>query len=142
MKRTTLAVSAAALAMLVWAPAAVLADTLYERLGGAPALAAVVDAFVDNTTSDEVIAPFFATTDMVAYKATLADFLCVATGGPSTYHGRSMVDAHTRMNITKEQFAHTVGLLIKAMQTLNVPQAQQDEVVALLDPLEGDIVGR
>jgi hemoglobin len=68
--------------------------SLYERLGGQPAVVAVVDEFVGNVAKDKRINGFFAHTDITNLKTKLVEQICAATGGPCTYTGRDMKTAH------------------------------------------------
>src|SRR5712691_13288077 len=74
--------------------------SLYDRLGGKPAITAVVDDFIGNVAGDTRINQRFANADIPRLKTRLADQVCEATGGPCKYTGASMRDAHTGMKIT------------------------------------------
>jgi len=113
---------------------------LYERLGGKPAITAVVDEFVGNVANDARINGRFATTDIPRLKGHLVDQVCVATGGPCTYAGRDMVTTHAGMNITHAEFSALVEDLVAALTTLGVPQVEQNELLDLLGPMKSDIV--
>src|ERR1700744_3562072 len=71
--------------------------SLYERLGGIDAIRAVVDDFVANGAADKRINKFFAHPEIDRLKRNLVDQICQGTGGPCTYTGRSMMDAHAGM---------------------------------------------
>src|SRR5215472_12759831 len=72
---------------------------LYDRLGGQPAIVAVVDDFVANVAADQRINHFFAHTEPVRFKKLLVEQICAGTGGPCTYTGRSMQEAHHNMGV-------------------------------------------
>jgi hemoglobin len=74
--------------------------SLYDRLGGKPAITAVIDQFVANVANDKRISERFATTDIPRLKKNLVDQVCTASGGPCTYMGRDMKTTHAGMNIT------------------------------------------
>jgi hemoglobin len=127
------------------APAAVVAASLYDRLGGTPAITSLVDAFVGNVAADTRINARFArvasdTAAMRQFKQTLVDHMCAGTGGPCTYAGRDMKTAHAGMGITDADFAAVVEDLVTAMNGAGVPQAEQDELLAILGPMKADIV--
>jgi hemoglobin len=115
---------------------------LFERLGGLPAIAAVVDDFLANVGADARINQRFANTDLGHLKKLLVDQICMATGGPCTYTGRNMVDAHTGMGITDEEFGALVEDLVKTLNKLNVPEKEQGELLSALGGMKGDIVER
>ena len=114
--------------------------SLYDRLGGKPAITAVVDQFVANVAADNRINQRFASTDIPRFKGLLVDQVCQATGGPCVYKGRDMKTAHKGMGITNADFTALVGDLTAALNQLKVPQKEQQELISLLAPMKGDIV--
>ena len=77
--------------------------TLYSRLGGYDALAAVTDDFIGRLATDPQLGRFFKGVSVDSQKRIrqhVIDFLCNATGGPCLYLGRDMRTAHTGLNIT------------------------------------------
>lgn len=114
--------------------------SLYERLGGKPAITAVVDQFVSNVAADKRINGRFATTDIPRMKHHLVDQVCNATGGPCSYRGRDMTTTHQGMRITSEDFNALVQDLVAALDKFNVPAQEKNELVALLGPMKKDIV--
>lgn len=114
--------------------------TLYERLGGLDAIRAVVDDFVARSASDDRINKKFARTDVDRLKQMLVDQVCEATGGPCAYTGRSMKEAHLRMEVTSGEFDAMVENLVATLHHFAVPDAEIDELLGLLSPMRGDIV--
>ena len=80
---------------------------LYERLGGDPALTAVVDKFYDYMLEDDRVSAFFKKTNMDKQKKSQVAFLTMVTGGPNHYEGKSMDEAHAKMKIRKLDFDAT-----------------------------------
>ncbi len=120
--------------------------SLYERLGGITAISAVVDQFLTNVVGDNVINARFAAT--VADPArtqllrnNLIDQICAGAGGPCQYKGKTMLEAHTGMQITDAEFTALVGDLVAALDQFNVPQAEKDDLLAILGPMKSDVVG-
>jgi len=114
--------------------------SLYDRLGGKPAITAVVDEFVGNVAKDARINGRFATTDIPRLKGHLVDQVCMATGGPCTYTGRDMKTMHTGMRISNADFSALVEDLVVALNTFKVPETEQKELLGLLGPMKPDIV--
>jgi len=71
--------------------------SLYDRLGGKPAITAVVDDCIGNVAGDTRINKRFAAADIPRLKTMLVNQICQASGGPCTYTGASMKDAHKGM---------------------------------------------
>ncbi len=116
--------------------------SLYDRLGGQPAITAVVDDFVANVAADNRINGFFARTDVARLKKNLVDQICQGTGGPCTYTGRDMMAAHKGMNITDAQFNALVDDLKKSLDKFSVPAKEQGDLLAVLGPMKPQIVGQ
>jgi len=116
--------------------------SLYDRLGGTPAITAVVDDFVGNVAADGRINGLFARTDIPRLKKLLVEQICAGTGGPCTYTGRSMQAAHKGMNITDAQFNALVEDLQKSLNKFKVPEKEQADLLAVLGPMKPQIVGQ
>ncbi len=116
------------------------AAPLYDRLGGKPAITAVVDQFVANVAADGRINGRFATTDIPKLKGHLVDQVCNATGGPCTYKGRDMKSTHDGMKISGADFNALVQDLVAALDKFNVPAVEKNELLGLLGPMKKDIV--
>lgn len=114
--------------------------SLYDRLGGKPAITAVVDQFVANVANDTRINGRFATTDIPKMKGHIVDQVCMATGGPCTYTGRAMKPLHAGMKITDTDFSALVGDLVVALDKFKVPAQEKSELLGILGPLKKDIV--
>ncbi|HEX4622769.1 MAG TPA: group 1 truncated hemoglobin [Myxococcaceae bacterium] len=121
-------------------PPAASSKPLFERLGGEPAIEAVVTDFMKNVAADERINAHFAVSDLELLHKRLVEFICVATGGPCKYGGRSMLESHRGMGITKSQFAAIAEDLVKTLDTLHVPEKEKGEVLGAVAPLSKDIV--
>src|SRR5918995_851860 len=101
---------------------------LYDRLGGKPAITAVVDDFIGNIAADTRINRRFATADIPRLKTMLVGQICEATGGPCKYRGASMLDAHRGMKITDTEFTALVEDLVKSLDTCKVPAKEKNEL--------------
>src|SRR5215471_16938394 len=89
--------------------------TLYDRLGGYPAISAVVDDFVKNVAADKRINRFFANANIGRLKARLVEQICQGTGGPCTYRGGDMRSVHAGMGIQSKHFNALVEDLGKSL---------------------------
>ena len=117
--------------------------TLYQRLGGYDALAAVTDDFLGRLIADKKLSKFFAgaSNDSKAkIRQHVVDFLCVATGGPCKYVGRDMKTVHTGLGITKAEWDVSVKHLIATLDKFKVPAKDKGEVLGAVGGLEKDIV--
>lgn len=114
--------------------------SLYDRLGGEPAITAVVEEFVAKTTTDPRIKERFFNVDATNLKKLLVQFVCVAAGGPCKYEGRSMEDSHAGMDLVDDEFTALVEDLVAALDKFKVPEKEKGEVLGALGPLKPAIV--
>jgi hemoglobin len=115
---------------------------LYERLGGQPAVTAVVDDFIGNVAADPVVNRRFAGADIPKLKKLLVEQICEASGGGCKYTGRSMRESHRGMDVSLAEFNAMAGDMLKTLEKFKVPQREKDEVMALLSSMNKEIVGQ
>ena len=119
--------------------------SLYDRLGGMPAIRAVIDDYTERILADKRVNPWFAHAAASperadAYKAKLADFICQGTGGPRRYAGGDMVSVHKGRGVTEEAFNALVEDLVAALDKFHVPEQEKAELLGLLGPMKAAIV--
>ena len=119
------------------------AGTLYQRLGGYDALAAVTDDFLRRMLADPELAPFFeelTTPEKDRVRQMLVDQLCAATRGPCVYVGQDMETVHRALGITATDWDRAVGLLLGTLNALGVRPREREEVLAIVASLRDQIV--
>jgi hemoglobin len=114
--------------------------SLYERLGGQPAISLVVDEFAGIVLKDDRINRKFSKSDPGRLVSNLKAFVCSATGGPCAYNGRDMKTSHKGMGTTAGEFNALVEDLVKALDKYKVPEREKNELLGALAGLKGDIV--
>jgi hemoglobin len=118
-------------------------NSLYKRLGGYDALAAVTDDFIGRLASDKQLGRFFvgaSDNSKMRIRQLVLDQLCAATGGPCVYIGRDMKTAHKGLGITEEDWNIAVKHLGETLEKFKVPKKEQQEVAGALTGLKDDIV--
>jgi len=121
-------------------------SALYDRLGGIYSIATVVDDFIDrimvdprlnaNPRVDEAhhrVPP-------AGFKYLVSEMVGWASGGQQHYSGRSMLDTHRDLMITSEEWQAFMDDLQQTLDKFNVPQAEQAELVAIVESTREDIV--
>jgi hemoglobin len=117
--------------------------SLYKRLGGYDALAAVTDDFITRLATDKTLGRFFvgaSDNSKMRIRQLVLDQLCAATGGPCGYSGRDRKTAHKGLGITEEDWNIAVKHLVATLTKFKVKEKEQKEVAAALTTLKGDIV--
>jgi hemoglobin len=132
-------------------------QTLYERLGGVFAIAAVVDHFSDAIVTNEVAGrgsdnpalrewhtARLARLPGLKFMRTL--WVCKVAGGPIEYVGTrpgrdplSLEEAHRTLGINGEAFDAVAGLLARSLDHFQVPEREKQEVLAAFAAHKGEV---
>ena len=116
-------------------------STIYDEIGGAPAVTVVVDAFYERLIADPDLMAYFAGRDMAGLKAHQRALVTVALGGTSEeYAGRMMHPAHRGLAITDDAFDKVLDHLHAVLADAGVAQVTCAKILAILQPLRTDVV--
>jgi hemoglobin len=119
------------------------AATLYKRLGGYDAIAAVSDDFIGRLAADKQLARFLvglSSDSQKKLRQNVVNQLCEATGGPCIYTGRTMKSSHAGLGITESDWQSTVKHLVATLDKFKVPEKEKNELLAVASSLKADIV--
>lgn len=131
--------------------------SLYERLGGAFAIAAVIDHFSDavvrNTKvgqgSENAQLNEWSTDDLdrlpgLKFMRTL--WVCDIAGGPQVYAATKpgtthlgLKEAHRQLKISPDQFDEVAAELARSLDHFNVPEQEKGEVLAAFAGHKGEV---
>ncbi len=114
--------------------------SLYQRLGGAEGIAAIVDDVVDRHAVNPLLAPRFSGKDLPRAKQMGTLFFCMGAGGPEKYEGRDMRTVHAGMNISEQELIATIDDFVAALQARGIGPTEVNEVVAVLYSLKGEVL--
>jgi hemoglobin len=119
--------------------------SLWDRLGGEPAVIKAVDDFfnyVNEAKIDFTRGGKIKLDDKKAaeFKKNMVAFISSASGGPSPYKGKNMKEAHKDMGITDAEFDATAQALVKALKKNGVKQTEIDELMKAVAGTRKDIV--
>lgn len=120
--------------------------SLYERLGGVYAIAAVVDDFIDQVMDDPRlnanprVDEAHHRVSRAGFKYLVTEQVCHATGGPQRYTGRSMTDSHAHLLITETEWSAFLDDLHQTFEKFKVPAAERAELLAIVLSTKNDIV--
>jgi hemoglobin len=120
--------------------------TLYERLGGVYAIAAVVDDFINRVMDDPrlnanpKVDEAHHRVSRAGFKYLVTEMVCWATGGPQQYSGRTMRDSHEHLDITEGEWVSFLDDLHQTFNAFQVPEAERQELLAIVNSTKSDIV--
>jgi len=117
--------------------------SLYARLGGYEAIAAVADDILAREVKDSIVAPFFKgleAKDLQRIRQHLVDQLCAAAGGPCFYPGKDMKTTHAEMEITPAVWNAFVGHIGQTLAAFKVGERERNELVVIVNSMRADIV--
>jgi hemoglobin len=120
-------------------------SSLYEQLGGAPAVDAAVDIFYRKVLSDDRISHFFEGVDMDRQIGKQKAFLTMVFGGPNNYTGLDMRRGHAHLvqrGLNDSHFDAVVELLGGTLAELGVNPDLIAQVAALAESTRNDVLNR
>jgi hemoglobin len=117
--------------------------SLYQRLGGYDAIAAVTDDFIGRLATDPTEQRFFvghSDDSKQRIRQHIVDQLCNLTGGPCVYKGRDMKTTHKGLGITQADWDISVKHLVATLDKFKVPEKEKNEVLTAVSGLKDQIV--
>ena len=122
----------------------IMEKSLFDQIGGMPAVDAAVDIFYTRVLADDSISHFFRWTHMKSQQAKQKAFLAYAFGAPLNYSGKSMRDAHAHLverGLNETHFNAVMGHLVATLQELGIPEDLMDEVGKIAESTRHDVLG-
>ena len=123
-----------------------MANSLYERIGGEAAIMAAVDLFYEKVLADPLTKPFFEKLDMDAQTKKQVAFMTVAFGGPDKYSGRDLRTAHAELvkdkGLGDEHFDAVAGHLKTTLEELGVKEDLVNEALTIVGGTRSEVLSR
>jgi hemoglobin len=124
-----------------------MSKTLFERLGGREGISMIVDNTVENHMNNPAVNSRFLPLNenpkqLAIIKNHTIDFFSAGSGGPNNYKGKDMVMAHTGMNISPAEYMHVIDDIFMALDKNNIDEDSKKDVLAILWPLKGMMIGK
>jgi hemoglobin len=131
--------------------------SLYDRLGGVFAIAAVVNKFSDASIENPVVGQGSANPELADWHTNDLDrlpglkfmrtlWVCNVAGGPFEYTptrpGSTVVgleEAHRELKITPEEFDEVAAVLAQTLDSFQIPAQEKDEVLAAFAAHKGEV---
>ncbi len=117
--------------------------SLYERLGGYDAIAAVTDALMVRIKDDDKLRRFYdhrGADGIAREQQLLVDYLCASSAGPVVYTGRDMTTVHIGMRLDEDDWKRAIGHLTATLEAFEVPEQEKGELLAFTESLKPEIV--
>ena len=115
---------------------------LFERLGGRPAIQAVVEKALANHFANPVIKNRYEHAAMSREQmiAHAVEFFCTGLTGVETYPGRPLVQAHAGMNVNDEEFCAVLDDILDALDSQGIRDPERSEVLGILYSMKPEVV--
>lgn len=117
-------------------------STLYDELGGADGIERVVSHLLQRSADNPLIAHHFIGVDLDNLQRQLSSLICAETGGPCTYGGQSMPDAHAGLDIQPDEFDAMVADLVAVLDQAGVAEPARQRLLSRLAQMQPEIVGQ
>lgn len=117
--------------------------TLYSRLGGYDAIAAISKDFHYRLKDDPQLGRFWAhrgTDGLNRELQLLINFICASAGGPVEYLGRDMPKTHIGMNISQSDWKIFMDHLKDTLKKFKIADKEKSEVISFVESLKSGIV--
>jgi hemoglobin len=124
-------------------------QSLYDRVGGIFAIAAVVDRFSDQIITNPKLNenPELqdwneedAATRLPGLKFMRTLWMAAAAGGPFSYTGLPLHDAHLQFHLSSDEFAEVGAEIVRALDHFQVPEREKNELVAAYNQAMPEVV--
>ena len=117
-------------------------DSLFADMGGQAGIDRIVEASVANYLADARIKAIFEESNMDRIRAEFKVQFCQVAGGPCSYQGHDMTEAHRGLHLTNADFNAVVEDLQAAMDSTGVPFSVQNRFLARLAPMQHQVVSK
>lgn len=118
------------------------AASLFADLGEKPGIERLIDRAMTIWNADPRVGPTFEETNVPRFKRIIVEQICSISGGDCKYTGRSMAEAHKALHLANVQFNAVAEGLQSAMEQEHYSYSVQNRLLALLAPMQRDVVTR
>lgn len=115
--------------------------SLFDRIGGTPAVERLVTAFYERVLADPELAPFFEKTEMNKLRSMQREFFSAALGGPLVYSGKPLSHVHFGRGITTRHLTLFVEHMLETLKGFDLDEQDVDEIVTRVSRYSDEIVG-
>jgi hemoglobin len=114
--------------------------SIYEAVGGEPAVQEAVALFYGRLLEDPEVSNFFEDVDMIVLQQHVRAFMTALLGGPDHYLGRGIAAAHAGLSISPTDFDAFVAHMVDTLISLGAPDDTICRIGGLIAPLRSQVV--
>lgn len=118
------------------------ADSLYQKVGGAKAVGAVIDLFYKKILADDRVNHFFDDVSMSRQIAKQKAFVSAALGSPEPWTGRDMRKAHKHLKLTEKEFGIIATHLQNSLKELGVKKDHIAKIMTVVGSVKGEVLNQ
>jgi len=116
-------------------------ESLYDRIGGAEAIASMVDRFYATVIADQDLRAYFDHVALDKLRHMQVEFFSAALGGPTVYTGRTVIHAHQGRRITRQHFQAFVQHLFETLADYALSEDDRYAIIARINTCADDVLG-
>ncbi|MDH4408548.1 MAG: group 1 truncated hemoglobin [Verrucomicrobiales bacterium] len=107
--------------------------SLYERIGGEPAIERLLDHFYHRVAHDGEIGHYFTHVPIGKLKVMQREFFSIVTDGPVTYSGRPLAHVHHPLAISRREFQRFTEHLVATLEEAGIGEQDRSEIIAKIN---------
>jgi hemoglobin len=115
-------------------------EELFYQLGGEKALEATTELLIEKLTKDSLLSDYFKNIDIKTHKFFLKNYLCMFTGGPQKYNGKSIRDAHRDLELKDDDFNRLIYLIKETLNELNIKEELISKFISAAESLRNEVL--
>lgn len=122
-----------------------MSQSLFEQIGGEPAMDAAVDLFYKKVLADERINHFFDGVDMKRQARMQKAFLTYAFGGANSFQGKALRASHDRLvkqGLNDSHFDAVLENLGSTLEELGVADDLIKQAADIANSVRDDVLGK
>lgn len=115
-------------------------SSLFDKYGGFSTVSHIVRAFYKEISASQALKPYFEGVNMEVLISHQTKLLSQILGGPSTYSGRELGQAHAFLNVTESAFTEVAEILQEVLEDNGVEDEDVATIMGIIESVKSQIV--
>jgi hemoglobin len=115
--------------------------SLYERVGGEPAIEGMVVEFYVKVMADPELIPFFKDTQVERLHRMQREFFSAALDGPINYTGRPLHSVHANRGIKPKHMKRFVAHMLDTLEGFDISEDERRDIIGRINTYADEIMG-